>query len=641
MTSLEHLFSPITIKSLHLDNRAIIPPMGTGLAERDGSVSDETVAYIRRRANSGFGLIIFEITSVHNSGRLGVAAHDDRFIPGLKKVVDTVHKAGGKIAMQLHHAGREAFVKLRRGTALGPSAIPSLVFGLPPREMSLQDIDEIIEGFGTAAVRAQTAGFDAVEIHGAHGYLLTQFLSALSNQRQDQYGGSFKERARFMLDVIREVRKKVGPDYPVFLRISAEEFIKGGYTIEDIQTILPDLVRAGADVIHASIGTHGSPQNITCPAPETEPAFNAWRARKIKETVDVPVITVGRFIDPVLADQVIARGDADMVAFGRQSLADPDFLIKARDNRSSEIRKCISCNQGCIERVGLPGQSIRCSINPETGQENIYPRTKTTERKKVWIVGSGPAGLTAAYEAVRLGHQVSVFEKSSRAGGLMRYADRAPFKKVYGEWIEWMIEQVEKKGVTIENNSEVTESMLEAGKPEFVVLASGGEILRPDIPGIEHELVCDALQLLGQTVAVKENVAVLGGGFVGMEVADYLLEQGSRVTIIEQLGQSPVPKSVAQGYWLHKRLRGKCRFLFNTTIKEIRENSVVIVSGDGEQSILNVDQVVIAVGLKPRDELKDFLQQNNIQHRVVGDAYKVRRILEATDEAARAIWDIS
>ena len=377
MSILSHILSPMSIKSMELANRVVMPPMGTNLGNADGTVSAENLAYMKRRAKGEPGLIITEITGVHPLGIVSpnqLGAYEDRFIPGLKKLVDLAHEAGTKIAMQIHHAGRESHFLGSQGKALGPSAISSIVFRTTPREMTLEDIKEAIAAFGSAAARAREAGFDAVEIHSAHGYLLTQFLSTLSNRRTDEYGGStLKERSRFVFEVIKEVRQKVGPDFPISLRISTEESIRGGYTADDMQTILPDMVRAGADIIHASFGTHGSPAGITSPPAEYEPGFNTWLAKKVKEVVPVPVIAVGRFNDPAQADEVIARGDADLAAFGRQFLADPDFLIKARAGRTADIRKCIACNQGCIEREILGEGNIRCSINPETGQRRSTP----------------------------------------------------------------------------------------------------------------------------------------------------------------------------------------------------------------------------------------------------------------------------
>jgi len=629
---------------LELTNRAVMPPMGTNLGNLDGTVSEANLAYIKRRARGGAGLIITEIASVHPSGSaIGneLGAYDDRFIPGLKKIVDAVHAAGSKIALQLHHAGRESLYLLQEGKAIAPSAIRSLVFGLTPREITREEIQEIIAAFGASALRAREAGFDAVEVHGAHGYLLTQFLSALSNKRDDEYGGSLINRSRFMVEVLQEVRRRVGPDFPVSLRLSVEECIKGGYTFEDIQPILPNLVKAGADILHASLGTHGSPGGITSAPFEYQPGFNVWRAKKLKEAVGLPVIAVGRFTDPSLANEVIARGEADLVAFGRQYLADPDFLTKAREGRPEDIRKCIACNQGCIERLILGEGKIRCALNPETGQEIIYPQGPAAVRRNVWVVGSGPGGLTAAFEAARLGHKVTLFEKEEETGGQLRFASKAPFKDHYGAWASWLTIQAEKMGVILHTGTEVTESMISEGNPDVVILASGGEQVKPDIPGIDLPLVCNAWQVLGGAVASGKHAVVIGGGLIGMETADYLCQKGTQVTLVEVLKRSPVLKITSHGYMLHTRLKeGGCRLLFNTAVKKIEESSVTVLIEGREQILSPVDQVITAVGLKPHNELKEILQARKIHHFIIGDALQPRRIIEATEEGARAAWNL-
>jgi 2,4-dienoyl-CoA reductase-like NADH-dependent reductase (Old Yellow Enzyme family)/thioredoxin reductase len=644
MNLLPHLLSPIKIKSLELVNRVVMPPMGTNLGNPDGTVSEANLAYIKRRARGGAGLIITEISSVHPSGSaIGneLGSYDDRFIPGLKKIADAVHAAGSKVALQLHHAGRESLYLLQQGKAIAPSPIPSLIFRLTPREITREEIQEIIAAFGAAARRGVEAGFDAVEVHGAHGYLLTQFLSSLSNIRDDEYGGSLVKRSRFIIEVLQEVRKAVGPDFPISLRLSVEECIKDGYTFEDIRPILPHLVKAGADMLHASLGTHGSPGGITSAPPEYPAGFNVWRAKKLKEAVGLPVIAVGRFSDPSLANEVIARGEADLVAFGRQFLADPDFLIKAREGRPEDIRKCIACNQGCIERLILGEGKIRCALNPETGQEMIYPQPPAMVRRKVWIVGGGPGGLTAAYEAARLGHQVTLFEKEKETGGQLRFANRSPFKDHYGVWASWLASQVRKMGVAVRTKTEVTEGMISEGNPEVVILASGGERMKPDIPGIDLPLVCDAWRVLSGAVPPGKHAVVIGGGLIGMETADYLCQKGTQVTLVEVLKRSPVLKITSHGYMLHTRLKeAGCRFFFNTTLTKIEESSVTVLIEGREQILSPVDQVVIAVGLKPHDGLKEFLQARKIRHFIIGDALQPRRILEATEEGARAAWSL-
>jgi len=643
MNPFPYLFMPLKIKSLELINRVVMPPMGTLLGNPDGTVSEANLAYIKRRARGGAGLIITEITSVHPTGSLRneLGAYEDRFIPGLKKMVEAVHAAGGKVAMQLHHSGRENLDLLQEGKAVGPSAARSLVYGLTPREITREEIREIIAAFGSAALRALEAGFDAVEVHGAHGYLLTQFLSTLSNKRGDEYGGSLTNRSRFMIEVLQEVRRRVGEAFPVSLRLSVEECIKDGYTFEDIRPILSDLVKAGADLLHASLGTHGSPAGITSAPFEYPPGFNVWRAKKLKEAVGLPVIAVGRFTDPSLANEVLARGEADLVAFGRQHLADPDFLLKAREGHPEDIRKCIACNQGCIERLILGEGKIRCALNPETGQEIIYPHGPASVRHNVWVVGAGPGGLTAAYEAARLGHRVTLFEKEKETGGQLRFASKAPSKDHYGVWSAWLTSQAKKMGVILQIGTEVTERMISERNPEAVILATGGEQIKPDIPGIDLPLICNAWQILSGEVPPGKQAIVIGGGLIGMETADYLCQKGTKVTLIEVLKHSPVLKITSHGYMLHTRLKqGGCRLLFNTSLKKIDESSVTLLIDDKEQILSPVDQVVIAVGLKPRSELKEILQSSKIRHFIIGDALQPRRIIEATEEGARAAWSL-
>jgi len=644
MILLPSLFSPVKIKSLELTNRVVMPPMGTNLGNEDGTVSEANLAYIKRRARGGAGLIITEISSIHPNGS-GIAnelgAYDDRFIPGLKKIADAVHAAGSKVALQLHHAGRESLFLLQQGKAVAPSPIPSLIFRIPPREMTRDEIQETIAAFGAAARRGIAAGFDAIEVHGAHGYLLTQFLSSLSNKREDEYGGSLINRSRFIIEVLQEVRKAVGPNFPISLRLSVEECIKDGYTFEDIRPILPNLVKAGADMLHASLGTHGSPGRITSAPPEYPAGFNVWRAKKLKEAVGLPVIAVGRFSDPSLANDVIARGEADLVAFGRQFLADPDFLIKAREGRTEDIRKCLACNQGCIERLILGEGKIRCALNPETGQEMIYPQGPAAIRRKVWIVGGGPGGLTAAYEAARLGHTVTLFEKEQETGGQLRFASKSPFKDHYGAWASWLTSQAKRMGAVVRTNTKVTEGMISDGNPEVVILAIGGEPIKPDIPGIDLPFVCNAWQVLSGEVRPGKHAIVIGGGLIGMETADYLCKKGTQVTLVEVLKRSPVLKITSHGYMLHTRLKDAgCRLLFNTTLTKIEESSVTALIDGREQILSPVDQVVIAVGLKPYDGLKEFLQARRIRHFIIGDALEPRRILEANEEGARAAWNL-
>lgn len=652
MNQLQHLLAPIKIRSLTIPNRLVMPAMGTALGNTDSTVSEANLAYLQRRAKSGAGLIITEITEVHPLGSAAprcLGVWDDKFIPGLKKLADGVHAEGAKIAMQLHHTGRENYLLQKKNQAIGPSAIPSYIFGFlgTPREMTLADIEETIAAFGSAAVRAQKAGFDAVELHGAHGYLLMQFLSANCNQRTDQYGGDFRGRARFMIDCLKEVRRQVGNDFPLSIRVSGEEYIKHGYTITDMQTIIPDLVAAGADMINVSFGTHGSPAvNIDTPNPsapvEYAPGFKAFLSRKVKEVTNVPVISVGRHVDPIAMDEVIARGDADLIAVGRQHLADPDFLKNAQAGHPEETLACLACNQGCIERLSLEALPIRCAINPQTGQELLYPEGPTPVSRNVWIIGAGPGGLTAAFEAARLGHRVTLFEKESETGGNVCYAAKAPHKEVYARYIKTLTAKCVKQGVNIQTNKEVTETMIEDGKPDAVILAIGADKSNCPAEGINNSVVCDAWQILDGSIAPKDHVVVIGGGLVGMETADFLREKGvADITVVEMLPHSPVLALAAHGYMLHKRLRAAgIKLLLGTTVKLITEKSVVVTKNGEDSTLAPVNQVVVAIGVTPRNTLKEMLAKKGIRHFIIGDAAAPRRIIEATTEGAKAAWEI-
>jgi len=649
---LHHLLSPLQIRSLIVPNRLVMPAMGTGLGQVDATVSEANLAFIKRRAQSGAGLIITEITAVHPSGHLAdttLGIWEDRFIPGLASLAETIHAAGAKAAIQLHHSGRENYRLLKAKKAVAPSAIPSYIYshmGMP-RELSPGETEELIGAFGAGAKRAKAAGFDLVELHGAHGYLLMQFLSAHSNRRTDRYGGDFKGRSRFIIECLEESRRQVGPDFPISIRLSGEEGIKNGYTVDDILTIIPDLIKAGADLINVSFGTHGSIDvNIDSPnasAPvEYEAGFKAYLSRRIKEASSVPVISVGRYTDPYQMDESVARGDADMIAVARQHLADPDFLKNALAGNSEDTLECLACNQGCIERLALEQKPIRCAINPQTGQELLRPDLPVKAGRELWVIGGGPAGLTAALEASRLGHKVTLFERESRTGGNVRYAAMAPHKDVYDRCIRTLTAKCRKQGVEIRLGVNVTGSMIEEGKPEALILAVGAQKAVCHVEGVDYDIVCDAWQILDGSVQPKDKVVVVGGALVGLEAADFLREKGVReITVIEALARPPVLPQSAHGQMLYRRLKEYgVQLMFGASLKKI-ETEAVVVSVNGEEKRLEpIAQVIIAIGLTPGTELKDLLAERNIAHFIVGDAQVPGRIIEATTEGAEAAWSL-
>jgi 2,4-dienoyl-CoA reductase-like NADH-dependent reductase (Old Yellow Enzyme family)/thioredoxin reductase len=636
---LEHLFSSVTINGMILKNRAVMPAMGTGYGNADGTVSDRLVAYLARRAKGGTGLIITEVCAVDPRGKgfpNEIGAWSDAFIPGLSGLTEAIHREGGKIALQLHHAGRETFEAAAGGKPEAPSPIPSAVLGQPCEEMSLERIAAVIDAFARAAERAKKAGFDAVEIHGAHGYLLNQFLSPFSNQRTDEYGGSEENRSRFVLEILAAVREAVGPDFAVIVRVSADELIRGGFDLAFMKRLAPLLAASGADAIHCSVGVYSTPGNLSIASMDTEPGFNLFRARAIKEVVAVPVIGVGRINDPELAEKALAAGDADLISFGRQHLTDPDFIAKAEAGNFEEIRRCVACNQGCIERLSFEMKSATCTFNPACGREYQGAPASVAGTKRLWVIGAGPAGLSAALAAAGRGYAVEIFEKEIAPGGQVRSACRPPHKTSYLDWVDWAVRQMEKFRVKIRYGQEVTAEMLGEQKPNAVILAAGAYPVTPELPGMDGPNVVDARDLLVGKVASAGPAVVLGAGYVGMETADFLIARGIEVALVEMLPSFPVGKHTAHGYWLHKRIKqAGGRIILGATVTRIEEGAVVYRQGD-EEKTLSVALVVTAMGAKPDNALEGALQKLVIPYRIAGDAKSPRRLLEAIHEGDRA-----
>ncbi len=637
---LSRLFSPVTIHGLELANRAVMPAMATGYSNQDNTVSERLTGYLAARARGGAGLIITEICAVDPRGRnfpAEVGIWDDRFIPGLASLADAIHREGAKAAVQLHHAGRETFKDVIGMMPEAPSAVPSAILNQPCEAMSVERIHEITGSFASAALRAKQAGFDAVEVHGAHGYLLTQFLSPFSNHRADEYGGSDGNRARFVLEVLRAVRAKVGPDFPVIIRISTDELIRDGFTIDFMRWLAPQLVEAGAGAIHASVGVYSTPGNLSIASADTEEGFNLKRARAIKEVVSVPVIGVGRIHDPRLAEAAIARGDADLVSFGRQHIADPQFLAKARRGEYDDIRWCMACNQGCIERLSYEMKSATCSLNPECGKEFKGAPARVDKPKKVWVIGAGPAGLSAALAASDRGHRVTVFEREKNAGGQLISASMPPHKEGIARWTSWALRQIAKKGIELRCGAEVGESDLAASRPDAVIVASGALPSVPDIPGIHGKNVYDARDVLVGSVELKGPAVILGAGYVGMETADFLLSRGIAVTILEKQAFPPVGNFTAHGYWLHRRIKKSGgRLVLGAEVKSIEQNAVVYAVNGETQRIGQAAMIVTALGVRPEDGVIQALDRLGIAYQAAGDVRSPRRILEAIHEGHAA-----
>ena len=530
----KNMFSPIQIGPMTVKNRFVVPPMGNNFANSDGTWSDESVAYYGERAKGQFGLITIEATVVHKGAKGGPkkpCLYDDNSIESLKKITDACHEEGAKVSIQLQNAGPEGNAKNAGAPIQAATAIASADGRDIPEEVSTEKVYELVKGYGEAAERAMKGGADAVEIHMAHGYLVNSFMSPRTNKRVDEFGGNFENRMRFSRLIIEEVKKKTEGKIAVLARINSTEDMFGGLDNHDMCAVASYLEDCGIDGLHVSRAVHLKDEYMWAPT-GIHGGFSAELVANIKKCVSIPVITVGRYTEPQFAEQIIKMGNADLVAFGRQSLADPHTPQKAMEERLEDLTPCIACLQGCVANM-YAGKPICCLVNPVLGHEK-EGLPKAGKAKKVYVIGGGVAGMCAAFTAKRRGHDVTLFEATDKLGGNMRLAAYPPGKGDITGMIRSYIVKCEKAGVNIKMNTKVTAQMLKEDTPDAVILATGAETLvLPFIKGIENPDIVYGVDCLEGTRPVGHNVLVVGGGMVGAETADFLAEQGHEVAIIE------------------------------------------------------------------------------------------------------------
>lgn len=633
------LFSPIKIGAMEVPNRFVVPPMGTNLANPDGTVSQEFIDYWEARAKGGFGLLIVEVTAIDPLGKAipyQPGIWDDSFIPGFKKLTDAVHKYGAKIAVQLHHAGRQTTSPIIGAQPVAPSPVPCVVSREMPRELTTNEVYDLIKKFGDAALRARNAGFDAVEIHGAHGYLIAQFMSPYSNKRVDEFGGNFQNRMRFPVEIIKDIRRKVGGSFPIIFRMSGDEMVTGGRTIDESRAVSRVVECAGTDALHVSIGVYGSMQYIIPPA-DVQPGFLLSASEEIKKAVSVPVIVVGRINDPELAKDAILSGKADLLSWGRQSLADPEVPNKVASGRIDEISPCIACNQGCVGYIFNPNK-IKCSclVNPFCGREGELKIEPAHKKKKVIVVGGGPGGLEAAWISAARGHSVMLYEKENVLGGQYRVGSIAPAKQDITKAINFYTNMGRKHGVDFRLGVEANAERIMAENPDVVIVATGAKPCIPNISGVEKSNVVTSTEiLLGQKVP-GNKVLIIGGGLVGSETADYLAEHEHDVTIVEMLTEIGRDVQDAVRHFLFKRLdEEKVTIYTNTSVKEILPNGVTAERDGKEITLTGFDTIIIAMGAESVNYLEQELERKVPELYTIGDAIEARKAIDAIEEGAR------
>lgn len=637
------MFSPVQIGTVTVPNRFVVPPMGNNLANTDGTLSDRSLSYYQARAKGGFGLITIESTVVYREAKGGPrkpCLFSDDTVESFRRVADACHAYGAKVSIQLQHAGPEGNSALTGYPLKAASAMPASAGREIPEAVSNEEVYRIIECYGDAARRAQQAGIDMVEVHCAHGYLVSTFISQRTNNRTDEFGGCFENRMRLPRLIIENIRRKTGGNLPILCRINACDEVEGGQSVQDAAAVAAYLEQeCGVDALHVTRAVHLHDEFMWAPG-VTHGGFNADLVTEIKRAVSVPVIAVGRFTEPQYAELLVKQGRADLIAFGRQSIADPELPAKARNGQLETLSPCIGCLLGCVPNM-FTGKPITCAVNPCVGREcELSP---APEKKRVTVVGGGPGGLYAAWACAVRGHQVTLVEKASELGGNFRIAAYPTGKGQLTEAIRSMIVKCQQAGVDLRCGVEAEEMLLRSLAPDAIILATGSTPLILPIPGLSDCGYVTAQDMLDGKAQMGKCVLVVGGGMVGCEAAEYLAERGHQVAVIEMkdvIAADVTPEN--RRYMFENFKENHVLLRPGAKVTQFYTDGVDYALADGSTgSLRGYDNIVLAMGSRSNTALKDTAEKVAGQVLVIGEAAKAPgNAVLATGDALEAALQI-
>lgn len=655
-----HIFEPLTVRAMTVNNRICMMPMGTNYGEQNGEMSFLHIDYYRQRAKGGTGLLIVENANVDfpqgSNGTTQLRIDHDNYLPRLYKFCEDMHRYGAKLSIQINHAGASAMSSRIGGLQpVSSSNIPSKTGGAVPRPLSKDEILAIVKKYGEAAKRAQTAGFDAVEIHAGHSYLISQFLSPVYNDRTDEFGGSIENRTRFCRMIIDEVRSQIGPHMPIMLRLSADELVDGGNTLEDTLKYL-EYLNDEVDIFDVSCGLNDSIQ-YQIDANYMKDGWRSYMAKAVKEKFGKPVISMGNYRDPQVVEDTLARGDCDLIGMGRGLIAEPNWVHKVANDQECMLRKCISCNIGCAgNRIG-GNRPIRCTVNPSVLEGDTHLGRKVNKNCNVVVIGGGTAGLEAACSAAEVGCTTFLLEKKDVLGGLATEISKIPAKHRLNDFPVYL----QRRAAALDNlyifkNVEATLEVIEKFNPHIIICATGSAPLLPPIAGLHENIdkeggkVESILSMIKHVPDYPEDmtgqkVVVIGGGAVGLDVVEFFAPRGAEVSIVEMMPAigrdlDPVTKNdtkcMMEKYNVNQ--------LTSTALQEVKEDCFVVKSPEGEVYELPFDHGFVCLGMRAQskvyEEVSKAYKDTNVRVENIGDSVRARRIIDGTFEGRNIIFTL-